>query len=159
VSTDTSPVVTDQEMLLTHLHSQSRNAPPWIRCTVDLYPFTDAGISKVEAIAALYEHAVRREKRCWVEERFCLRCGDRFEVIRMGKRRGASPSVCGICAAGWARKSRQRRRTDRLDAQIDRRCDICCNPMSDGRADRRQCSPACRQKAYRKRATPRGATP
>jgi hypothetical protein len=98
-----------------------------------------------------------RQKGCWLDQQICMRCGHQFDVIRRSRLRWRPPLVCGNCVAGWARKSRQRRRADRLDAQIDRHCDVCQEPMPDGRADRRQCSPACRQKAYRRRQAGRRA--
>jgi hypothetical protein len=56
-----------------------------------------------------------------------------------------------------SRAWRHRRRMQRLVAQEARLCDVCATPMPDGRTDRRQCSPACRQKAYRRRKACRHA--
>jgi len=88
----------------------------------------------------------------------CRRCGEQFEIKKRGHWRTKAPSICPSCIASAVRRNarswRHRCRYERLKAQAGRLCEVCHRPIPDGRADRRQCSPACRQAAYRRRRVP-----
>jgi hypothetical protein len=84
----------------------------------------------------------------------CRRCGEQFEIKERGHWRTKAPSVCPTCIAAkarvCARNWRKRRCVERLRAQSTRLCETCRQPIPEGRADRRHCSSACRQAAYRR---------
>jgi hypothetical protein len=76
-------------------------------------------------------------------------------IQKCGHWRTKAPTICPSCIGVQAKRNaanwRHRRRHERLNAQAGRLCDVCSKPIPDGRTDRRQCSSACRQKAYRHR--------
>jgi hypothetical protein len=83
----------------------------------------------------------------------CQRCGGQFTIRVRGWFRAQRPRICPDCHARRQREYlhawRARKRAKRSLAIASRTCNACGEPMPDGRADRKYCSGACRQRAYR----------
>jgi hypothetical protein len=80
---------------------------------------------------------------------YCAACGR--AVYRRARRRRARVVVCCYkCRWSWQRQDQRRRQETRR-----RPCPVCGRDFVPPRSDARTCSPACRQKAYRRRVTAR----
>lgn len=73
-------------------------------------------------------------------QHWCDRCGRPF-MGALARR---------YCSDECGQRTRAERR-DRTRDRESRRCVVCGDPFTPPRADGRYCSPACRQKAYRRR--------
>ncbi|MGC5530412.1 hypothetical protein [Streptomyces sp. SR-10] len=71
--------------------------------------------------------------------------------------RGAEALMRGVACSAACRTSLTRRRNGGRGS--GRPCGACGTPVTTGRADSAYCDAACRQKAYRRRATDRAPTP
>ena len=84
----------------------------------------------------------------------CRRCGRAFEYKIRGWLRSGRQQICPDCHStrikAYAREWRDKRKAERLEAQLDRACECRWQPHA-GRSRRRYCSPACKQKSFRRR--------
>jgi hypothetical protein len=80
----------------------------------------------------------------------CEQCGRPVRHRHAGYRRWYRTFCCELCRDRYQAAQRS---TARADARARRRCEGCDELLDADRSDARYCSPACRQKAYRRRSS------
>jgi predicted nucleic acid-binding Zn ribbon protein len=154
-----APAVTDAANVVTHRHSPTRNdVTGQANVSVAKLPSGLARLAQMlgpEAVG-FYQRSAEFARTPRPIGLMCRRCRQAFVIQQRGHRRAKWPTICPSCIAAAAKRNaanwRERRRHERLEVQSNRHCGVCGEPMPAGRADRRQCSPACRQRAYRRRS-------
>ncbi len=84
------------------------------------------------------ERVVHLRQYCWV-------CRRKFLQVE------SFTGFCHTCCNACARKIHGRNRRERLARRRTRECEVCGETFTPPRSDAKTCSPACRQKAYRRR--------
>jgi hypothetical protein len=107
-------------------------------------------IARVERVLVGWEYIEERiVERADLVHRQCEQCRQDLLIDHWRARWGRIGRHCTIACREADRNAK--RREARRDARAGICCDVCGQPFEAPRSDARYCSPACRQKAYRRR--------